>query len=164
MKTKLLITLTLLLTLFTSCQKNETILPLNQTITNNSLKNLNTLEGTTWNVIEFKHPQKGHHFIWNNGPQITFSQNFIYTEFNDLTCDKYYETFNSNGLKLKPTDMCPIGDRNTEIMLELLYGEFTWAITGDGNLDIKNQSNRVKVTLKPTFSITTSSHQNLIVE
>jgi hypothetical protein len=160
MKTKLFFSTLLISTLlFTSCEKNEILSPI--TIEESTtIKSLNTLENTTWEVIEFKCSPKQIDLRWNlNAPQITFSEDVIKTTFNGSSCDKLY--FQRNGvLDVKGGNCNILADINVEQMLDLFQGEFTWTALTNGNIEIRN-NNRTKLVLKTQSQITTTTVPNL---
>jgi hypothetical protein len=159
MKTKLFFSALLISTvLFTSCEKNEILNP--TTTEETSTKTLNTLEGTSWEVIEFKCVPKQITYEWNvNAPQMSFSEDFITTTFNGNSCDKAYDN-HSGMIEVKGNNCNILADLNVEQMLDLFQGDFTWTLLSNGNVEIRN-NNRTKLILKPQSQISTTTVSNL---
>lgn len=159
MKTRLFFSALLFSTvLFTSCEKTEILEP--TTIEESTtIKSLNTLEGTSWEVIEFKCSPKQINFEWNvNAPQMTFSEDLITTTFNSNSCDKMYSNTTSSSIEVKANNCNILTDLNVEQMLDIFQGEFTWTTLTNGNIEIRNNL-RTKLVLRPQsrISITTSN-------
>lgn len=160
MKTRLFFSALLFSTvLFTSCEKNEILEP-TSIEESTTIKSLNTLEGTSWEVIEFKCVPKQINFEWNvNAPKMSFSGDLITTTYNGNSCDKFYDN-HPGMIEVKSNNCNVFGDINVEQMLDLFQGDFTWTTLSNGDIEIRN-NNRTKLVLKPQSQITTTTVSNL---